>query len=439
MDNGSSLGNNMNNFVAERSNENEEFGFCHEIYIWDTAECIKVDSDKCIASSYVNSNSPSVTTTSEPTVYQAFPSSMPTITDRPTISAFPTSTPSVTPSKLPTKIPTLKDTNDPTLRLDDCISNWNMLKLLVESSRGNETFSVCSGSTLIPDYYDADLNLLPHTEYLDGSQHSHILIEQHGIKIVCEQNEVEGCLFDGGITHLFVFSESDIDVTVDGFTFKNSSNTSVIVAGTPDSTTTFRNCFWEGNTGVWGGAIGLWSYGDARESTLPSEGGQFLRVYDSSFIGNQGNQGSGILVEHGVAEIKNSTFLGNEAFGWPIEILYGFGSISNCCFSDSPGSVYVYNTGDFLQTENFASGDKIDTYYNCSGVFDELVDECIPFTGESCESVQMTYDTFPPTMSPRRSPDNLPTAQPQPVKSISNKSYNLALFILPIFCSLFLI
>ena len=430
MDIGSSLGNNMNNFVAEVSNENEEYGFCHEIYIWDTAECIKVDSDKCIATSYVNSNSPSLTPTSEPTVYQASPSSEPTFTDRPTISAFPTLPPSTTPSKLPTSIPTV--------RFNDCISNWNMLKLLVESSRGNETFSVCSGSTLIPDYYDADLNLLPYADFYNGSQHSHILIEQNGIEIVCELNEVEGCLFDGGITHLFVFSESDIDVTVDGFTFKNSSFTSVVVAASPGSTTTFRNCFWEGNIGFWGGAIGLWSYDDARESTSPSEGGQFLRVHDSSFIGNKANQGSGIFVEHGVAEIKNSTFLSNEPRGWPIEILYGFGSISNCCFSDNPGSVYVYNTGYFSQIENFASDDKIDADYNCSGVFDESGNECVPFTRESCESVPiavpiavpMTSDTFAPTISPRPTPD---------VESFSNKSYNLALFILPVFCSLFLI
>eukprot|EP00814_Leptocylindrus_danicus_P021756 CAMPEP_0116030518 /NCGR_PEP_ID=MMETSP0321-20121206/16909_1 /TAXON_ID=163516 /ORGANISM="Leptocylindrus danicus var. danicus, Strain B650" /LENGTH=222 /DNA_ID=CAMNT_0003505353 /DNA_START=238 /DNA_END=906 /DNA_ORIENTATION=- len=185
------------------------------------------------------------------------------------------------------------------------------------------------------------------------------------------------CTFNGGRSHLYIPDDDITGTYVSGFTFKNANETSVMTYGTSDSTATFHDCHWEGNTGDEGAAMNVWHTYDARGQA------QSVLIDDCSFIDNAAADGT-VLVEGGKVTIKNSQFRNNKG-GWPVELqLDSTLSLYNTCFQDNPGPVFIYPGSTVVELdENYAYNNNEDGY-ECEGAYNDNTDECTVFSASQC-------------------------------------------------------
>jgi len=257
-----------------------------------------------------------------------------------------------------------------------CYDHWTKFRDNLGDSTGDETFVVCPGTTFHPATYMED-----------GEKFTDAEIKGRNIRIMCGNNGSydNKCTFSGGLSHLSVTEEAGADILVSGFKFTGAQDSSINAWGTTHSHIIFQDCVWENNKAAGGAAINIWKNDDDLASAMN------VIVNTSSFINNEGDDGA-IVNQGGTLAIDNCYFSNNK-LGWAIEVFQeGSIRVSNSCFEDNFGPIYIWKGSYLLQNNNnYGTGNNGDPDYICDGAYLEGDNgQCSSFPADECSAHPLT-------------------------------------------------
>ena len=257
-----------------------------------------------------------------------------------------------------------------------CYNKWNKFRDDVSDSKGYAEFIICPGTTFKPGTYTQG-----------GGTFTDLEINGPNISILCGEDGAydNKCTITGGLSHMSIGDDAGANILISGIKFEKTTDTAINAFGPVTSHMKIRDCVFERNEADGGSAIDIW-FDDNGVSN-----GMEVTVQGCSFIDNTGQDGV-IVVQGGSLIVENSIFSGTKG-GWTIEVYKGGTmDISNSCFVDNYGPVYLY-AGSYVinNSNNYGENTENDPDYICSGLLEEGASfVCSKFSASSCMAQPLT-------------------------------------------------
>ena len=175
-------------------------------------------------------------------------------------------------------------------------------------------------------------------------------------------SDLDGLIVDGGsdisisgnnLFQVFIINW-DVALTLNSLTVLNGYSATSSGGILNGGTLTINNCIFSGNSGVYGGGVGL--YGSYEPPTAR------LTITNSTFSGNRAlERGGGVAINRGSAIITNSTFFNNSA-------PYGGGVAFYSYWRSDSGPLIISNSTFFENNAIYSGGGVYSDAYSPHGV-----------------------------------------------------------------------